>query len=196
MSTVFARLVAALLPGVITIVTALLKQPSKMSTVFARSDATATKSFTMPVPEVTNWVIEDRCQFLLANCICVQLDRFLLLVSQGMAFSSIGNQTSSRIAGSLPSPDFIPRHLWCDLWCVRWLRRAAHFHTSISSFPYFAIFISILRYFHFHTSLFSFPYFAIFISILSFLHSHFRFPNTQLEDLATNILCYAINLFR
>ena len=35
-------------------------------------------------PEVTNWVIKDRCQFLLANCICVQLDCFLLLVSQGI----------------------------------------------------------------------------------------------------------------
>ena len=33
----------------------------------------------------TNWVIEDRCQFLLANCISVQLDCFLLLVSQGIA---------------------------------------------------------------------------------------------------------------
>ena len=36
-------------------------------TVFARSDATATKKFHACVPEVTNWVIEDRCQFLLAN---------------------------------------------------------------------------------------------------------------------------------
>ena len=33
---------------------------------------------------MTNWVIEDRCQFLLANCISVQLDCFLLLVSQGI----------------------------------------------------------------------------------------------------------------
>ena len=54
-------------------------------TVFAGSDAAGyfTNSFT-PLPEVTNWVIEDRCQFLLANCICVQLDCFLLLVSQGL----------------------------------------------------------------------------------------------------------------
>ena len=29
------------------------------------------------VPEVTNWVIEDRCQFLLANRISVQLDCFV-----------------------------------------------------------------------------------------------------------------------
>ena len=36
-----------------------------LATVFARSVAAATKSFT----SVTNWVIEDRCQFLLANCI-------------------------------------------------------------------------------------------------------------------------------
>ena len=30
-------------------------------------------------PEVTNWVNEDRCQ-----CISVQLDGFLLIVSQGI----------------------------------------------------------------------------------------------------------------
>ena len=38
------------------------------------------------VPEVTNWVIEDRCQFLLANCISVQLDCFFLvaIVIQGI----------------------------------------------------------------------------------------------------------------
>ena len=30
-----------------------------------------------------------------------------------------------------------------------------HFHTSISSFPYFHFFISILPFLHFHTSLFS-----------------------------------------
>ena len=62
-----------------------------MNTVFARSDAAATKSFT-PVSEVTNWAIEDRCQFLLANCISVQLDCFLLLVSQGRAVTVVGEE--------------------------------------------------------------------------------------------------------
>ena len=41
---------------------------------------------------MTNWMIEDRCQFLLANCISVQLDCFLLLVSQGIV--SVGPDSS------------------------------------------------------------------------------------------------------
>ena len=62
-------------------------------------------------------------------------------------------------------------------------------------FPYFDFFISKLRYFRFQFSFPSFPYFVILfpyfaIFISSFLNIHFRFPHTQLEDLATNILCY------
>ena len=64
------------------------------------------------------------------------------------------------------------RDCYKECLLVRWLRRAAHFHTSISSFPYFHFFISILPFLHFHTSISSFPYFHFFISILPFLHFH------------------------